>query len=195
MKKLLKIFIISIMIMFELSMNVCAYETDVYKIDIPSDYMSMGYSGMDLFYKSENTGIMILTVESKGLKKDIGAMSNSDVKELVQDIFGYGNNILSQRKEKLGKAQAIKVRVLEDDTYMDMYITVSDKHIVATTFIAESEAELDSREFKEIKKSFKMKEGTTNVTILKIVFIIIVVVGLLLKFRKKFLPDDINYMQ
>lgn len=195
MKKLLEISIISIMIMFALSMNVCAYETDVYKIDIPSDYVSMGYSGMDLFYKSENTGIMIITVESKGLKKDIGAMSNSDVKELVQDTFGYGDNILSQRKEKLGKAQAIKIRVQEDDTYMDIYMTVSDKHGVLTTFIAESEAELDSREFNEIKKSFKMKEGTTNVTIIKLIVIIIIVVVLLLKFRKKFLPDDYNYMQ
>ena len=151
MKNLLEIAIISIIIIFLLSTSIFAYETDVFKIDIPDDYMSMGYSGMDIFYKTENTGIMILTIEAGGLKKDIGSMSNSEVKELVQETFGYGENILSQRKDKLGKSKAIKARVLSDETYIDTYITVSDKHIVLVNFTAENEEDLDSSEYKEIK--------------------------------------------
>ena len=193
MKNLLEIAIISIIIIFLLSTSIFAYETDVFKIDIPDDYMSMGYSGMDIFYKTENTGIMILTIEAGGLKKDIGSMSNSEVKELVQETFGYGENILSQRKDKLGKSKAIKARVLSDETYIDTYITVSDKHIVLVNFTAENEEDLDSSEYKEIKKSFKMKEGTTNVTIIKFVIGIIIIVSLILKFKKKYLPSNYNF--
>lgn len=193
MKNLLEIAIISIIIIFLLSTSIFAYETDVFKIDIPDDYMSMGYSGMDIFYKTENTEIMILTIEAGGLKKDIGSMSNSEVKELVQETFGYGENILSQRKDKLGKSKAIKARVLSDETYIDTYITVSDKHIVLVNFTAENEEDLDSSEYKEIKKSFKMKEGTTNVTIIKFVIGIIIIVSLILKFKKKYLPSNYNF--
>ena len=143
--------------------------------------------------QDENTGIMILTIEAGGLKKDIGSMSNSEVKELVQETFGYGENILSQRKDKLGKSKAIKARVLSDETYIDTYITVSDKHIVLVNFTAENEEDLDSSEYKEIKKSFKMKEGTTNVTIIKFVIGIIIIVSLILKFKKKYLPSNYNF--
>ena len=131
---------------------------------------------------------MLFTIKAEGLKKDISTMSQSEVKELIGKVVSDDVNIIQQKKEKLGKAKALKARVLNDDTYIDMYILVSDKHILLVSFAAPTESELDSEEYLEIKKSFKMKEKTTNATFVKIGIGALACVGGVLKFKNRFMP-------
>lgn len=166
MKKLIKISLIIIILMFMLITNVYAFENEIYKIDIPNEYVSMSYSGIDAFSKSSDMGIMIYSYKSEGFKKNISTMTQSEIDEIFSNVIGKNATVLEQTKEKLGKSKAIKARVIYDGSYMDMYIVVSDKHILLISFVAPNEEELDSNEILNIKKSFKMKEKTTNTTLL-----------------------------
>ena len=167
MKKLMSILMIGVTAVLLLTINVYGYENEIYKIDVPSDYKELGYQGSSVFSKSEDIGITIFSKKSEGLKKDFNTMTDSEVNEIIDTLFGYKTDIISKGKEKLGKSKSIKARVKSSDSYMDVYIVVSDKHILLIGFLAPSEAELDSQEFTSIKKSFKMKEKTTNTTLLR----------------------------
>lgn len=172
-----------------LSVNVYAYENEIFKIEVPADYVEMSYSGLYTFVKSEEKGIVVYAFESAGLKKDISAMSQSDVEELIGELISDDVTILEQEKEKLGKSKAIKARVKdeEDSTYMDMYIVLSDKHILFVCFTAATEAELDDIEYLEIKASFKMKEKTTNATLVKAGIFVLACGGVVLKAKRRYI--------
>lgn len=196
MKKLMKkSFILSILIIIMLQISVYAYENDIYKLEVPDTYEKSEFSNSAIFTKSSlgkaNT-ILVYVRPSAGLKKDISAMTKSDIDELVSllvDKNGGKEELLEQKKEKLGNSKAIKIRIKRaeqnDTSYMDMYVTVSDKHIVLVAFMAEDISDLDSTEYKNIKKSFKMKERTTNVTILKVAGIVVVIGVMALVLKKR----------
>ena len=187
MKKLICITVIMILMICMLTIDVYAYENDIFKIDLPSDYGQVNYGNIYMFVKSEETVIVIYTVNSVGLKKNISTMSKSDVEEIIGSVVDDDITIIEQDKEKLGKSKAIKARVRdEENNYMDMYIVVSDKHVLLVCFMAESEAGLDSAEYLKIKKSFKMKERTTNSTVIRVLIFGAVAVGVVLKIRKKY---------
>lgn len=188
MKKLMYTGIIMLIMIFILATNVYAYENSTFKIDLPSDYSEMSYGGLHMFIKNEDTGIIIYTVEAAGLKKNISTMTKSEVKELVEELLEENVTILDQGKEKLGKSKAIKARAMNDEEYIDIYIVVSDKHILLILFRAPSEAELDTTEYLEIKKSFKMKERTTNTTLIRVIILVVIGVGIFLKFKRKYMP-------
>lgn len=186
MKKVRSIIIFTILTICILTTNIYAYENDIFKIDLPSDYAEMSVSGVYIFTKNEEKGIIIHSVDSVGLKKNISTMSKDDVEELIDIVLKDDVNILEQKKEKLGKAKAIKARAENDGDYLDLYIVVSDKHILLVMFTAPTEAELDNEEYLEIKDSFKMKERTTNATFVKILGVLAVGAGVVFKYRKKF---------
>lgn len=185
MNKLIYIIGVIIITICMLAVNVYAYENSTFKIDLPSDYKEMSYEGLYMFVKSEDSGIVIYSIESEGLKKDLSSMSESEVEELIDGVLKDDINILQQKKEKLGNAKAIKARAENDDSYLDMYIVVSDKHILLIAFTAASEAELDSEEYLEIKDSFEMKEKTTNTTLINVGIAVVAAIALVLKFRRK----------
>ena len=197
MRKVQRIFLISIFIVFLLVVNVFAYENEIYKIDVPDSFESVSYNESVVFVKKGATsdsseGIAIFAYPSSGLKKDITTMSNSDVDELLSYIVkdDQETQVMEKKKEKLGKSKALKARVkLNEDnetTYMDVYITVSDKHIVLVSFMANSEVTLDNSEYNSIKKSFKMKEKTTNVTFIKAGIVILILGVVAFKAKKRF---------
>ena len=107
-------------------------------------------------------------------------MSKSEINDLVSKITGYRTEVITQGKEKIGDSKAINVRVKSRTSgeYMDIYIVVSDKHVLLVDFLAKSEAELDNAEFIKIKRSFKMKEKTTNVTVIRFLEFVIIVGGI-----------------
>ena len=185
MNKLIRISIISIMMIFFLTLNVCAFENEIYKMNIPSEYASMSYAGMDVFTKGEEYGVVIYSFEAVGLKKNLSTMPKSEVNELLGKVISKDAKIIEQSKEKLGKAKSIKARVLHEESYMDVYIVVSDKHILLISFVAPNQSELDSEEYLEIKKSFKMKERTTNANLVKFGIGAVAVVGAVFKFKNQ----------
>ena len=198
MKKLMKrSFILSVLIIMILEMSIYAYENDVYKLEVPDTYEKSEFSNSAIFTKSSSgkaNTILVYVKPAYGLKRDINAMTKSQIDELVSllvDKSSQTEELVEQKKEKLAKSKAIKVRIKRNEkndiSYMDMYITVSDKHIVLVAFMAQDISDLDSIEYKNIKDSFILKEKTTNVTILKVVGIILVigVITLILKKRAK----------
>lgn len=188
MKKLMYTGITMLIAIFILGTNVYAFENSTFKMDLPSNYAEMSFEGIHVFTKDEDTGIVIYTIEEAGFKKNISTMTKSEIKELVEGLLKDDVTILKQGKEKLGKSKAIRARATNDGQYMDIYIVVSDKHILLIFFKAPNEAKLDSTEYLEIKSSFKMKERTTNTTLIRVVIVVIIGAGIFLKFKRKYMP-------
>ena len=186
MSKLRYIIMIGILLMFLLTICVYGFENEIYKIDIPNTYTSDTYLGSSMFTKDKDTGIIILSVKSEGLKKDFSTMSKTEMNEIIDKLVGYKTDIIDRKKEKLGKSKSIKARLKSKDSgYVDMYIVVSDKHVLLVGFIAPYESDLDSQEFKSIKKSFKMKERTTNATLIRVGGFLLVAGGSFVGYNKK----------
>ena len=184
MKKIVGLLII-VIIMSSLTINVYGYENETYKIDVPNEYKEIESNGSCIFSKSKNLGIVILSVEANGLKKDFNTMSRTEMNQTLDRLFGYSTNIINKEKEKIGSSKSIKARLKSSNSYMDVYIVTSDKHIMLIGFIAPTEDELDSQEYDTIKKSFKMKEKTTNVTLLCIVIYALAIGGGVIGYIRK----------
>ena len=190
MKRIIIIIILITIIMISCSViTVYGFENDIYKIDLPDDYESLSTKSISAFVKNESDGdigICIYSIESIGLKKDFSTMSKYEVKELLGTVMKDDIDVVETNKEKLGKSKAIKARVKDDDSYFDFYIVTSNKHILLIAFSAPTIEELDNEEFVAIKKSFKMKEWSTNATLVKFGLGALAVGGFVLK-QKRYL--------
>ena len=190
MKRIIIIIILITIIMISCSViTVYGFENDIYKIDLPDDYESLSTKSISAFVKNESDGdigICIYSIESIGLKKDFSTMSKYEVKELLGTVMKDDIDVVETNKEKLGKSKAIKARVKDDDSYFDFYIVTSNKHILLIAFSAPTIEELDNEEFAAIKKSFKMKEWSTNATLVKFGLGALAVGGFVLK-QKRYL--------
>ena len=158
--------------------NVYAYSDDLFKFDLPSTYGNLSYQNMRIFSDSNNSNraIMIYAEESAGLKKSVWSIDDSDLNRIVS-MLGRGDNIISKdKKSKLGKEKAIKV-VLKDDEndYYETYILLSNKYIYMVVFTANSQSDLDNADYKMIKDSFKLKDRTTNPTVVYILGAVVVI--------------------
>lgn len=175
-KQISKITIVLI-IFLSIASSVLAYSDDLFKFDLPSSYANLSYDGMNVFVDAENPerGIMIFARKDSGLKKSVWNIDDSDLNSLLR-ILGRGYNIIeTNKKSKLGKEKAVNV-VLKDATgYFDIYILASNKYIYMVTFTGTSESELENDDYKMIKKSFKLKDRTTNPTV---IYILIAIVGI-----------------
>ena len=189
MRKITLYFLVCLFFIFALTQTVFGFENDIYKIEVPSNYTKIDYKDSCIFTNSNDMGITVICVESSGIKKDINTMSRVETKEVIDSLFDSDTEILDQGKDKLGKAKALKARVKTSDSYMDVYIVPSDKHVILAGFVSTTESKLDSEEFKTIKNSFVLKEKLTNVTLIRVGgFIVIAAItafGYYLKNKRK----------
>ena len=149
------------------------YENESFKIDIPSNYIKFEYGSVYMFVNDtdeKDMGVSIFMYESKGLKKNIDSISNSEIRELANKAAGSSGevNIVKQGKEKIGKHKAIEILSKTDDGYVEVYLLASDDHIFMVCFVGNTIDDINSKDFKEIKKSFKIKEKITNPTLIKV---------------------------
>ena len=103
-------------------------------------------------------------------------------------MLGRGDNIISKdKKSKLGKEKAIKVVLKDDDNdYYEIYILLSNKYVYMVAFTANSQLDLDNADYKMVKDSFKLKDMTTNPTVVYILGAVIVMgASIFFKSRKK----------
>ena len=187
-KTIFKIFLISI-IGVVICSNVYAYSDELYKFDLPSTYGNLSYQNMRIFSDSKNSNraIMIYAEESAGLKKSVWSIDDSDLNRIVS-MLGRGDNIISKdKKSKLGKEKAIKVFLKDDDNdYYEIYILLSNKYVYMVAFTANSQLDLDNADYKMVKDSFKLKDMTTNPTVVYILGAVIVMgASIFFKSRKK----------
>lgn len=175
MKRIIYGLIATAMILIFLASNVYAYENNLYKMDIPSDYYEIGNEFGRVFMKNDNA-ITVITIE-KDSKRDIYDLSDSEVKEFIDayEQEDYGISIINQEKGKIGNKKAIHLIGKLNDGYCDMYIMNSNRHFLMVTFISDSLDGLNKEEYQKIKDSFVMKETMIDYKVIVGVAAIIIV--------------------
>ena len=172
-KTSLKIILILILFLGVCNVSVLAYSDELFKFDLPSTYEKNDMLNENqiafINQENENKSIIIETRKSEGLKKSVWNLEDEDIDTLMAryKIMGI-ENILLDKKAKLGKEKAVKFILKrenyfdESDTYLEMYLLASNKYIYVVGFSGETEADLNCEDFEMVKKSFKLKDRTTN---------------------------------
>ncbi len=168
-----------------------AYENEIFSFDLPDGYGAMEYKegnqGMYVFAQAESKrGLIVYVKDDKALKKSVWNIEESDLNRIKSLFSINGSNIQTDKKAKLGKEKAIKFTLNNNGEYMELYILASNNHIYMVVFTGKSNAELNNDEYKMIKDSFKLKDRTTNPTVIYILVIgIIVAIVFFTKYRKQ----------
>lgn len=187
MKNILKTSLIISILLIICSTNVLAYADELFKFDLPDTYKEQESGDEDTLIfvdtKNEARGIVISKQKDKGLKKSVWDIEDSDLDRIVRTM-SYGSEVVDKdKKAKLGKEKAVKIilrnSLFGEEQYLEMYLIASNNYVCAIAFTGESEADLDCEDYKMIKKSFKLKDRSTNPVA---IFIIIALVGVGIRF-------------
>ncbi len=187
------LFFVMLLIVMTVTTSI-GYSDDLFEFDLPSDYANISYNGIYAFSNGKgNKGMVIYTTEDSRIKKSVWDIDKSDLDDLIGQIFTRTSVIETDRKAKLGKEKAIHLVLTEDGDYMDVYILASNKYIYMVSFVGESKSDLDNEDYTMIKKSFKLKDGTTNFKALYIIgIIVLILIGVFFKFRKSLRSPKYN---
>ena len=191
-----KILIVVLLVFGIAGQNLYAYSNEFYEFDVPSEYGTFSYSGLTMFVKSEGTERVIILMTRKqgnGSIKSVWSLSDSEVNMIVSQLGEEYNVIETDKRAKLGNEKAIKLKVVDGNTYMEGYLLTSKDNIHFIAFATSSMTDLDNEEFRMVKESFKLKESSNNA---KTIFIIAVIgiVGtmLFLYIREKNNKNNVN---
>lgn len=188
------IFIMILIVIMNLS-NVMAYSDDLFEFDLPDNYANVSYQGMNIFTdaNNESRGMIIYSRENTQIKKSVWDIDRDDLKDLVNSLSRGANVIKTEKRAKLGKEKAVEVVLSSEGNYIDLYILASNKYIYMVTFMGENETDLENTDYTMIKKSFKLKDATTNFRLLYIIIAIIAIaIGAYLKHRKSSMYTNYN---
>lgn len=187
-----KVSIILIILFFTLIPIVFGYSNELFKFDLPEGYGSVEYQNTYIFAKTDDSsrGLIVMAKEDSGLKKSVWNVDDSDLNKIVRS-FSLGSNVIeTEKKAKLGKEKAIRFLLESDGDYIEMYILASNKYIYAVMFAGKSQSDFDNDEYKMIKKSFKLKDRTTNPTV---IYVLVAVAAIGIKPLIKFLKARKEY--
>ncbi len=181
------LFFVMLLIVMTVTTSI-GYSDDLFEFDLPSDYANISYNGIYAFSNGKgNKGMVIYTTEDSRIKKSVWDIDKSDLDDLIDQTFSRTAIIETDRKAKLGKEKAIHLVLIAAGNYMDVYILASNKYIYMVSFVGESKSDLDNEDYTMIKKSFKLKDATTDFKALYIVGVIAVIaVSAFFTYRKKF---------
>lgn len=187
-KRFLGVLLLVVMMISMTLSSSLAYSDDLFEFDMPDSYANMSYQNMYIFSDSNNSdrGLIIYSRENSAIKKSVWDIEDSDLDKLVNTLASKASVVSKKKRAKLGKEKAVEVVLSEDGNYIDLYVLASNKYIYMVTFLGTSEADLDNTDYTMIKKSFKLKDHTTNFKM--IYFIIIIAVGgisMYIKYRKR----------
>lgn len=186
-KKCINILIL-IYIFLELFSTIClGYSDELFEFDLPNNYGNLSYKGIYAFASTDDSkrGFIIYTHEDSDIKKSVWDVSNNDFDRLISKFASTSNIISKDKKAKLGKEKALKATVKVDDEYMDIYILASNKYIYMVIFNGKTQDDLNNSEYDIIKKSFKLKDHTTNYRLIYIFIVIVAIaISMFLRFRR-----------
>lgn len=163
------------------------FEKNLFEFDVPDNYESSVYQGMYAFSDTtnEDRGFIIYARENRNIKKSVWDISQSDLNDLSRSIARTGTSVETEKRVKLGKEKAAKMILSDGDSYVELYVLASNKYIYLVTFVGETEADLNNSDYEMVKKSFKLKDATTNFRLLYVIVALIVIgVSAYLKYRK-----------
>lgn len=184
--KILETLFLVILILFISVTNSNGFSDELFEFDLPSDYANMSYQGIYAFRNlGVDRGFVIYVMEDSDIKKSVWDIKQSDLDSIVRNISYNAITINTDKRAKLGKEKAVRITLIEDGKYSDVYILASNKYIYLVDFIGESEAELENEDYTMIKKSFKLKDATTDFKALYIIGVIIIIaISAYVKFKK-----------
>ena len=114
---------------------------------------------------------------------------DAELKEIVNNMQSEKNNnlkIISKEKTKLGNANTIHLSVQENNSYGDMYLMTSNKHMVMVSILCGNKEELNSNEIIKTKESFKFKESFFDIEkIIKYGFVIIIIIYGIIRIKRR----------
>ncbi len=175
--------------------NVLAYSDELFEFDLPDNYGNISYQNMYVFTDANNEerGMIIYAIENKQIKKSVWDIDKDDLKDLVRKLSINSDVVKTEKRAKLGKEKAVELILSSEGNYIDLYILASNKYIYMVTFMGDTETDLENTDYAMIKKSFKLKDATTNFRLLYvIVAIIVIAIGAYLKYRKSNVYKNYN---
>lgn len=175
--------------------NVLAYSDDLFEFDLPDNYANVSYQDMNVFTdpNNENRGMIIYSKENRNIKKSVWDIDRDDLKDLVNSLSRGSNVVKTEKRAKLGKEKAVEVVLSNGGDYIDLYILASNKYIYMVTFMGESETDLDNSDYAMVKKSFKLKDATTNFRLLYVIIALAVIgISAYLKYGKSSIYTNYN---
>lgn len=178
-KKIIEILVLAVLILMIIMSSTFAYSDDIFECDLPSSYANVKYQDTNIFTDSnmQDRGFVIMAQENTKIKKSVWDIDQSDVEKLVNTMAKDAEVIKTDKRVKLGKEKAVKLIVMDDGNYMELYLLASNKYIYTVVFVGKSQDDLNNEDYKMIKDSFKLKDSTTN---FKLIYIIIVVIAVIL---------------
>lgn len=195
MKKIIGSLFLMIVIVFTTLSNCFAYSDELFDFDLPESYINVAYQNMYVFTdsKNEKRGFIIYAREDRNIKKSVWDIDRADMEKLVRSFSRGAKVVRTEKRAKLGKEKAVEVLLSSEGNYIDLYILASNKYIYMVTFMGENETDLENTDYTMIKKSFKLKDATTNFRLLYIIIAIIAIaIGAYLKHRKSSMYTNYN---
>ena len=188
-KKFIIIIFLILALIFTFITTSLAYEDELFKFDLPSNFANMSYQDFYMFADTTNPegrGFIIYAYENSDMKKSVWDIDDSDLDMLIRKM-GYNVTVIDKDKRaRLGKEKAIKITIAESGQYGDMYILASNKYVYMVMFLGNSTSDLNSSDYKIVKDSFELKDATTNYKAIFIVgFIIIILVSFFFSSRRR----------
>lgn len=178
MKKKLLIAVLTLMSVC----NVKAVENDVFKIDIPDNFVEDKVEEKTNIYKWENKDNnifhnIVITIDKNDAqnKYNVKHFNNEDIANYTKYIEESTNNELKEydikvkvsnmKKEVINKSDALSydtlwptIDKLGYDTYQKGFIYTTNKYIITLTYTSNQEIKNDDETLTNIKNSFQIKD-------------------------------------
>lgn len=178
MKKKLLIAVLTLMSVC----NVKAVENDVFKIDIPDNFVEDKVEEKTNIYKWENKDNnifhnIVITIDKNDAenKYNVKHFNNEDISNYTKYIEESTNNELKEydikvkvsnmKKEVINKSDALSydtlwptIDKLGYDTYQKGFIYTTNKYIITLTYTSNQEIKNDDETLTNIKNSFQIKD-------------------------------------
>lgn len=162
--------------------NVKAVENDVFKIDIPDDFVEDKVEEKTNIYKWENKDNnifhnIVITIDKNDAenKYNVKHFNNEDIANYTKYIEESTNNELKEydikvkvsnmKKEVINKSDALSydtlwptIDKLGYDTYQKGFIYTTNKYIITLTYTSNQEIKNDDETLTNIKNSFQIKD-------------------------------------
>lgn len=195
MKKIIGSLFLMIVIVFTTLSNCFAYSDELFDLDLPESYINVAYQNMYVFTdsKNEKRGFIIYAREDRNIKKSVWDIDRADMEKLVRSFSRGAKVVRTEKRAKLGKEKAVKIILSDDGDYIDLYILASNKYVYLVTFLGSSQGDLENTDYDIIKKSFKLKDATTNFRVLYVIIVLIIIaISSYLKYRKSNVYSNYN---
>lgn len=181
-KNMYKILIVCLLVLGIVNSDLYAYSDELFEFDIPDTYGNISYSGLTMFASTEKTERIIILLSREQKYSSISSvweLSDSDVDKIVSELGSEYNVMHTDKRARLGKEKAIKLRVTTDGACIEGYLLMTKGYIHFVGFGASSLADLENDDFKMVKDSFKLK-GSSNTAQNIFIIAVIAIVGTML---------------